>query len=316
MADLHPSGKRRAGHRGVASTQSAREAEIKQWLKRATDGLPKDLRAEVTEELRAHYQDALADYTYLGSTTEEAHRAALKDLGADEHVAQGFRSVHFAARYYVGGLFASLLYPVCYVGFLALLVFAGYHPVMEAIYYLVGILLSTLAVFYCFHRLLHNQIVFTEETHFVDESLVVFGVGIICSMLIGFTSWMLLGTDISVVPWAGFVSIPNLLEQILFFITDLGSLLVGIALLILGGSLAFRKSLRIRLIRALGILMLVLGGVIIWNTLNYTFDIQPNLIWYLSVVTEGLHLTICGLLIVIFTQALWRERSSSSLRLT
>lgn len=313
MADLHAGGQRGAGHEGLTKLDARQSQEVERWLKRATAGLPPALQLEIKEELYAHYEDALADYRSQGFSVLEAHRAVLADMGQESVIADGYRTVHLAARYYLAGIAAALLYPLCYIGFLMMLVFVGYYVVMEAIYYLIGILLSTLLVFYCFRRLLANQINFDEDSNLIDESLVVVGLGLICSMLIGFTGWAVFGTETSLMPWPGLFSIQNyVVEQILVFITDVGSLLVGIALFVLGIQVAFHSAFNLRLMRALGAIMLVLGGVITFNTLNYLFEIVPEQLWYLSVVTEGLHLTVCLLLFILFGQALLRERSTTN----
>lgn len=313
MADLHPGRQRSTGPKGL--TTSDRQTAVQHWLKRATAGLPADLAAELREELEAHYQDALDAYVAEGLSILEAHQAVMDDLGASEDTAEGLRTVHLASRYYLAGLASATIYPICYVGFLVLLVFVGYSFVMEAVYYLIGILASTLIVFYCFHRLLANQISFQEETDYIAESLVAFGIGIICVNLFGFVGWTIFGTDVSILPWPGLVSVHSaLMEQIVLLITDFGSLLVGIALLILGLRLAFRTAFDFPLIRVAGALLLVLGGVITLNTLNYLFDLFPEQVWYLSVVTEGLHLAVCGVVMIVFGQALLRERANVPLR--
>lgn len=75
--------------------------DLKRWLDTATKGLPDDIIESVREELLAHYEDALEDYTRHGITDEQAQSIALADLGDARETGQALRQTHLAARKYI-----------------------------------------------------------------------------------------------------------------------------------------------------------------------------------------------------------------------
>ncbi|MDX2139996.1 MAG: permease prefix domain 1-containing protein [Chloroflexota bacterium] len=78
------------------------------WLRTATRGLPRAIKAVVYEELSAHYQDAFDEQRADGLNAADAHRAALAQLGDARETAHALREIHLAQRHYVLALGASL----------------------------------------------------------------------------------------------------------------------------------------------------------------------------------------------------------------
>jgi hypothetical protein len=74
--------------------------EFEQWLAQATEGLPEDVCAVTQDELRAHYEDAVAEFVRKGETAVSAHQLALKSLGGSSETRQGLRDTHLAGRRY------------------------------------------------------------------------------------------------------------------------------------------------------------------------------------------------------------------------
>jgi hypothetical protein len=89
--------------------------EIGQWLMAATRGLPVHIAAVVRGELTAHYQDALEAHCQVGMTREEAHQAALAELGDANEVADGMRVAHLSRQRSLAGMLAGLCYPILIV---------------------------------------------------------------------------------------------------------------------------------------------------------------------------------------------------------
>jgi hypothetical protein len=81
--------------------------DLARWLDTATEGLSSEVAAAVRDELTAHYEDALAEYTEQGAA--DAHARAMADLGAADTTAQGLKDAHLGRRRYEMASVASLL---------------------------------------------------------------------------------------------------------------------------------------------------------------------------------------------------------------
>jgi hypothetical protein len=81
--------------------------DLARWLDTATEGLSSEVAAAVRDELTAHYEDALAEYTGQGAA--DAHARAMADLGAADTTAQGLKDAHLGRRRYEAASVASLL---------------------------------------------------------------------------------------------------------------------------------------------------------------------------------------------------------------
>jgi hypothetical protein len=87
-------------------------SNVDHWLDRATAGLPADSRGWVRDELRAHYDDALAQHLSDGASPDEARRLALAELGGAGAVSGGLRETHLAERRYAAAAAFSLIFPL------------------------------------------------------------------------------------------------------------------------------------------------------------------------------------------------------------
>ncbi len=90
--------------------------DLNRWLDTITQNLPADAAAYTRNEIIAHYQDAVADYTAAGSTPEDAHTQAMADLGQDSDTARGLKDAHLGHRRYQWAMLASLSVLVCMLG--------------------------------------------------------------------------------------------------------------------------------------------------------------------------------------------------------
>jgi len=309
MAGLH-----KRGQRGIGSKEVAPEIEIDRWLERATRRLPSEIRDDVRDELECHYLDALDDYLKQGLSKIDAHRAVMRDLGSEDDTAGALRGVHYSTRYYQVGLVSSTIYPLCYFGYLGISLFIGYHFVLEPIYYLVGVLFSTLVLFYCFRQLLANQISFSEDNSLIDESMVTIGIGLVLAILVGFVGWVVFDPEWNRLPYYPPGGLFIRVDTLVGYAADAGSVMAGLALVILGFRLASRQDVSLVLIRVVAALMVVIGIVILANMMSYIFELNTGWEWYLEVVSELMHLLICGVLAIVFLQALLKERSGSPLQ--
>ncbi|MCA0454479.1 MAG: hypothetical protein LCI00_10935 [Chloroflexi bacterium] len=67
---------------------------LKNWLDRATDGLPPEIQTRVSTELASHYEDALTDAQRAGLAADAAHERAMTELGNAAETANGLRRTH------------------------------------------------------------------------------------------------------------------------------------------------------------------------------------------------------------------------------
>ncbi len=82
--------------------------DLAHWLETATRGLPAAAQAVVRAEIEAHYADAVEDHRASGKTAEEAHRAAMADLGDVRATARALRDTHLARQRYMKAMAVSL----------------------------------------------------------------------------------------------------------------------------------------------------------------------------------------------------------------
>jgi len=97
--------------------------ELARWLQTATRGLSGEVRDRVRAEIEAHYHDAVADHLAAGKGADEAHRAALADLGEPRGTARALRETHLSITRYVIAMLLSLMYPFTTFG-LSMLVYS------------------------------------------------------------------------------------------------------------------------------------------------------------------------------------------------
>ncbi len=126
--------------------------DVERWLDRATAGLPAEARGWVRDELRAHYDDAVAARLANGAAEGDARRMALAELGSAAAISGGLRETHLAGRRYRFAAAASLIFPL---GILAhVLLLARGAGGLEAVVYDLLLLLPLLYVLRVLHTLL------------------------------------------------------------------------------------------------------------------------------------------------------------------
>jgi hypothetical protein len=146
-----------------------RRDELATWLKTATHGLPRAVSDMVRAEIEAHYHDAVADYQSEEKESEEAHRAALADLGDPEATARALRETHLTARRYVITMGLSLAFLLLYYGLpMAILALTG-SEVAVGIALSVVIFVLTVFVLLAFKRLVAQH----PDAHRLDKSVAI-----------------------------------------------------------------------------------------------------------------------------------------------
>jgi hypothetical protein len=123
--------------------------ELARWLEAAAKGLPAAAQAVIRAEIEAHYADAVGDHQALGKTAEEAHRAALADLGDVQATARALRDTHLARQRYVRAALISLVATFLFVSLPALYATSG----AEALASIVLRVSLPVAVIYTFYSL-------------------------------------------------------------------------------------------------------------------------------------------------------------------
>jgi hypothetical protein len=123
--------------------------ELARWLEAATQGLPQAAQAVVRAEIEAHYADAVSDHRASGKTAEEAHRAAMADLGDVRATARALRDTHLARQRYVRAALLSLAATFLFV----LLPVLYAVPGIAALTSIVLRVALPVAVFYTFYSL-------------------------------------------------------------------------------------------------------------------------------------------------------------------
>jgi hypothetical protein len=85
--------------------------ELTRWLQTATRGLSREVRDRVRVEIEAHYHHAIADHLAAGKGNDEAHRAALADLGEPQDTARALRGAYVSTARMFVALGLTLAFP-------------------------------------------------------------------------------------------------------------------------------------------------------------------------------------------------------------
>lgn len=85
-------------------------SEFKNWLDRATLGLPSEIQPQIRAELTEHYHAALTDAQRSGQTSDAAHEQVLAELGDADVTARGLRRAHLHLhRHLAAGIMLALV---------------------------------------------------------------------------------------------------------------------------------------------------------------------------------------------------------------
>ncbi len=206
--------------------------DLARWLETATKGLPATAQAVVRAEIEAHYADAVSDHRAAGKTAEEAHRAAMADLGDVQATARALRDTHQARQRYMKAMAVSLVATFC---FLLLPVLYGI-PGFAGLASIVLRVTLPAAVFYTFYSL---RLLFGFESRSVDRpiavlvwSAVVFNAA--CALI-----WLLFNQPPAIESgerslWAAAPPVEHALDLVAFggeVVTDIGLFLIWLGLM-------------------------------------------------------------------------------------
>jgi hypothetical protein len=235
-------------------------AELAHWLDEATRGLPCRAAAQVRAELSNHYADALEDYEARGKSPNEAHQAALRDLGNAITVRAGLFETYLAPRRYRLAMAAALVFPlVVILNGMGLL--AGANG--DVLYYL-GLLLPTPYILRAFQTLLALRFrVHTQRVMFAAAlGLCAMSLPRVASALyVGFTD-SIAGGYLSHVTIKGLAGLDAA--------AILGTLVTGAAFIALCDAL-FRAYKPSNMLRLFGVLGILTGYAILGNGLAEAF---------------------------------------------
>lgn len=212
------------------------DRDIDRWLDRATAGLPADARDWVRDELRAHYDDALAEHLTHGAPPDEARRLALAELGGAGVVSGGLRETHLAERRYAAAAAFSLIFPLAVLAHV--LMQARGAGGLDALAYDLLLLLPLLYIL----RTLHTLLVLRHGVH-VGRRIALVAAGALAltlpeALMDGY--WIALSHGFSAPHSALGIGALNAL----MLIDVIGGLLVGLGLIGLAEALLREKALR------------------------------------------------------------------------
>jgi hypothetical protein len=222
-------------------------ADLARWLHKATRGLPADAAEMVREEIEAHYDDARRDHLLTGLSPEDAHIAAMRELGDVEATAGGLRHTHLADRRY---LKAGLLGVAYALGYLLLLPLnhllggdLGFNPA------------NFLFVLYIAHsfKLIASDRFTTRPVHFYT-TMVARGIVVVCvTRLLG---WIIFHNPTITESYSRTLwDTVSQWEYLLNLLSLSGLLLVAISLLVLAEQALHLHS------SFYGLLRVIIGGV-------------------------------------------------------
>lgn len=152
--------------------------DLTRWLQTATRGLSREVRDGVRAEIEAHYHDAVADHLAAGKGADEAHRAALADLGDPQGTARALRGAYLSTARMLLASGLALAFPFLFFVLPLPLLFLGLSSseVAIGIFWNVLIFGTTAFVLLTFRRL----VVQNHDAHPLNKWLAmsIWGLGI------------------------------------------------------------------------------------------------------------------------------------------
>jgi hypothetical protein len=281
--------------------------DLAHWLEAATQGLPAAARAVVRAEIEAHYADAVGDHRASGKAEEEAHRAAMADLGDVRATARALRDTHLARQRYLKAMAVSLAAIATFM-LMPTLYSVVKSEMLVSIIIRVSLLLSTL------YTLFSLKVLLRLDGRWLDRpiSLVVWSILAADGARILF--WILFGQPAITETgdrsfWAAAPLFPKALDGVALG----GEFATGAGLLLLGLGLTQVKHPLYGLRIPLQYLMLVMGCLEVGFIAAIVFEasVAAALLGSLGLLTIVLAF---ALLTLIFFRAVYR-RSAPPLRI-
>jgi hypothetical protein len=282
--------------------------ELARWLQTATRGLSREVRDRVRAEIEAHYHDALADHLAAGKGADEAHRAALADLGEPQGTACALRGAYVSTARMLAALGLALVFPFLFFTLPLVVLSLTGSEVAVMISWNVLIFGATAFVLLTFRRLVAQNHHASQldrwlamsiwglgiDTGAVVVSLLVFGVAAI-TQAENRTLW----------------EVSPLIQVVLDWVALSGVFVVGVGLLIAAGILRRLENslygLRELLAAALGLAGLLVVGFVLSLLFSAIADtsltaaVLSSLIWVF-------HTIILAVLALLFFRAVYRGR--------
>jgi len=281
--------------------------DLNRWLDTVTQNLPADAAAYTRNEIIAHYEDAVADYTTAGSTPEEAHAQAMADLGQDADTARGLKDAHLGYRRYQWAMLASLAMLVSMLGLPIVYLALGLkHNSIGAttLYITSDVLLFGLTTFVLFtlKELLTWRFNLPGASRFIRLSIG----GLALQILADISSLMLYGYSHNISSkQVTIFQVDSGWEAGLHVASLVGFLFLGIGLLGLARQLSKAQTTLYGLGKPLVILLTILGGLFTtgWFWLNVNSFVIAELGGALA---QFSHFLLWPLLTLLFFRVIYR----------
>lgn len=254
--------------------------QFNQWLSQATATLKPNIASSVVQELQAHYEDAICAYLAAGYSPEEAHYAAMQDLGDAQLIAQAFHHHYQTDRRHRK---AGLLGIIC----------GGLYLISIPLYHALGgqgfnsaVFLLVLYILYSFDVLFTSPLSGRDVTFY--KRLIVHGIVVVClTRLVG---WLLFQHPM--VTESYHITLRNIASPLEWFINvvSLGALFVIAATLISLGEHGWnsRDSFH-RLLRPLSVAVVLCGTSLAIYGIATTDGLSTYRIFgaHLTIATSG-----------------------------
>jgi hypothetical protein len=280
---------------------------LKHWLDSVTQQLPPETANYTRNELIAHYEDAVADYTATGLSPDQAHTQAMTDLGKDEVTWRGLKDVHLGYKRYQWAMIASFSMLMFVLGFPIVYLALGLREnsgQAVTLFVIDDLLLYGLTTFVLLSikRLFTWRFNLSETGRFIWLSVG----GLTLQIMADITSVLMFGYSHNIGnKYVTIFQTGSVLEVGLHLVSLVGFILIGLGLLGLA-----RQILKTRLYGLsvpLAVLLMVMGGCFFsgWLWLNISSAISL----LVGVIVQLCHLIIWSLLTLLFFRVLYRPTS-------
>ncbi len=258
-------------------------ADLNRWLKTATRGLPHDIAELVSDEIRAHYDDARREHKLCGLSPLEAHRAAMAELGDGQATSHALHDTHLAEQRYLKAAFMSIAPSIVFVVALFVQVSVGQDG-LESGGFVNVVGLMGLLTFVCLVYVLHSfKILLAGRFNFhgidlpisiIKWSLLGIVVSSLLSRFLSNQQTVLLFNDPMIVVNHSLTDARTLLDAGLDVFDLAGILILGLGWLLLSDRLAGVEDYRYGLVTPLRYVLLVNSFAIIASGIAMLFGLH------------------------------------------
>lgn len=278
-------------------------ADLARWLDQSTRGLEQELADLIRDEITAHYEDAVADYVADGYSAQDAHIAAMRDLGDESAVGQAFRHVHHSSRRYLLYALVGALYPLAY-----LLSIPFNERLVGGVAFNIAIFLPIIYIISSFRTLFRDR----YNSIAIEKNIMLVRWGIIITCITRFIGWEIYHQPTIIESYTRSIfDAVSPFELVLNLVSIAGLLLAASGFIFIGEQTLHLRESAYGLLKPVGTVIMVCGASFAVYGLSSMLGNAPIcMLAEMVAVMSGILATLA------WSYVFWRERQEQSLVLS